>query len=228
MNGLSISCIVPVHNGEAYIAEAIGSALRQSHQLLEVVVVDDGSTDSSADIARSFGERVVLLSQENSGVSVARNNGVAISRGDLICFLDADDLMHPDRVKLQMDVFTHNPEVEFCDGLVEHFFSAEIALSQQERHRYRNFTKQLVGHHIISWMMHRDCFERVGGFTPGMAYCEDLDFYSRCRDMGCVMYNLVRVISSRRLHDNNVTSFQPAKQTIDMGRFLKAHLDRQR
>lgn len=96
------SIIIPARDSATHLAKAVGSALSQSHHEIEVIIVDDGSRDSSRDIARSFmraDPRVSLLEQHNQGVSAARNAGVDHSTGELICFLDSDDLLHPDAIR---------------------------------------------------------------------------------------------------------------------------------
>ena len=96
-----ISCIVPVLNGERYLTEAIASVLTQTEPPLEIIVVDDGSTDRTVELARSFGDAVRLVRQEHRGVSAARNHGVRVARGELLAFLDADDLYLPRKLAQQ-------------------------------------------------------------------------------------------------------------------------------
>jgi glycosyltransferase involved in cell wall biosynthesis len=94
----TVSVVVPCFNGEAYLAAALGSALEQTHAPLEILVIDDGSTDGSARLARSFGSSVRVICQENQGESVARNRGFELAEGDWVAFLDADDLWHPEKL----------------------------------------------------------------------------------------------------------------------------------
>jgi glycosyltransferase involved in cell wall biosynthesis len=123
LSGLRISCIVPVHNGEAYLADAIASILAQSHRLIEVIVVDDGSGDRSNAIAHSFGDpvRVVRL-DEQRGPGYARASGVAAATGDVIGFLDADDLWLPQKLERQIVHMAGPPrlDVSFCQ--IENFW----------------------------------------------------------------------------------------------------------
>ncbi|MHB8974346.1 MAG: glycosyltransferase family 2 protein [Pirellulaceae bacterium] len=110
MNAPTVSVVIPCYNRACFIAEAIQSALRQTHPPLEVIVVDDGSTDQSADVAAAFGPPVRVISQINQGPSAARNRGIAEARGEWIAFLDSDDLWEPQKLSLQMDAI--------CDGTV--------------------------------------------------------------------------------------------------------------
>src|SRR5688572_20501170 len=94
----TISCIVPVYNGERYIREALDSILGQTYPNLEVVVVDDGSTDATAAAVASYGNRVSYLWQPNAGPVAARNLGLGAATGDYVAFLDADDLWHLEKL----------------------------------------------------------------------------------------------------------------------------------
>ena len=96
-----VSCIIAVHNGEAYLHEAIDSLLAQEYAQVEIIVVNDGSTDGTADVIGRYGDRVRRFRQENAGVSAARNRGVAMSTGQLLCFLDADDRLDPRKLTMQ-------------------------------------------------------------------------------------------------------------------------------
>lgn len=101
-DGPTVSVIIPVYNGERFLAEAIRSALDQTLSPAEIIVIDDGSTDASAEVARGFGPPVRVLAQANLGPAAARNLGVAHAAGDLLAFLDADDLWMPEKLAYQV------------------------------------------------------------------------------------------------------------------------------
>ncbi|ASV76489.1 Putative glycosyl transferase [Thermogutta terrifontis] len=96
-----ISVVIPVYNGAKYLREALASVMEQTYKPFEIIVVDDGSTDGSADIAKSFAENIIVLSQANRGESAARNLGINAASGDWIAFLDADDIWHPKKLERQ-------------------------------------------------------------------------------------------------------------------------------
>ena len=98
-----VSVIIPAFNSERYIADAIDSVLQQDYPALEIWVVDDGSTDNTQNIVRSYGDKVRLLSQQNKGSAVARNQGIRHAQGKYIAFLDADDVWHKNKIRLQID-----------------------------------------------------------------------------------------------------------------------------
>lgn len=97
-----VSVVVPNYNYEKYIAKTIESVLAQTYRNIELIVVDDGSKDNSLNILKRFGDKVTVIEQKNQGVSLARNNGVSISNGDYIAFLDADDIWLPEKLERQM------------------------------------------------------------------------------------------------------------------------------
>lgn len=227
MNAPLVSCVIAVFNGEKYLREAIDSVLTQTWRPTELVVVDDGSLDSSAEIAASYGQRLRLLRQANAGVSVARNSGVAASTGQLLCFLDADDWLESDKIEQQVARLCAEPALDFCDCHSRSFWSPELdAKRLQREHHYREFIDRVDHGHINTWLMRRALFDRVGGFTPGMAYSEDIDFLSRCRDSGMRFATLPTVLVWRRFHDDNVTSGDAIAQGAALAATMKAHLDR--
>src|SRR2546425_10651809 len=106
-----VSVVIPVYNGEQYLADAIQSVRDQTYQNVEVIVVDDGSTDESADVAKKFGEAIRYVHQSNGGVGKARNTGIAAARGAYLAFLDQDDLWLPDKLAVQVAYLDSHPEM---------------------------------------------------------------------------------------------------------------------
>src|SRR5882724_2633969 len=111
--GNLVSVILPVFNGEAYLRNAIQSVIQQTHANWELLIINDGSTDRTGEIVRSFTEtRIRYFEQFNKGVSAARNVGLTNMRGDFFCFLDVDDIFPVNSVKARCDVFARHPPVE--------------------------------------------------------------------------------------------------------------------
>src|SRR5687768_9695612 len=121
-----VSVIVPVHQGERYLGEAVESVLAQTYAPIELIVVDDGSTDRSADIARGFGPVVRYVYQVNAGQSAARNHGVRLARGPLLAFLDDDDSWSPGKLALQVAALASDPCLEAVFGHVRQFVSPDL------------------------------------------------------------------------------------------------------
>ena len=202
-----VSFVVPVHDGARYLAECLQSILSQTAPPLEVIVVDDGSTDESADIARSFGPPVRYLHQPHSGAASARNRGTAEARGDLIAFLDADDLAVPYRLEVQLARFAANPALEFCDAYSRNFWSPEIPVdarnvAPREQFTHGNAPKAGL---IITWLVKRSLFERVGGFDETRVLGEDAEWRDRMESAGVASETLQDVLAMRRLHADNLT-----------------------
>ena len=123
MRRLTVSYIIAVYNGRRYLAEAIGSILGQSWPVDEVIVVDDGSTDDTVEVAERFGPPVRCIRQNNAGQSAARNHGVRVSRGEMLAFLDCDDLIHRTKIERQLRRFAQCCELMFIDGYAQNFWS---------------------------------------------------------------------------------------------------------
>ncbi|MDV2504691.1 MAG: glycosyltransferase family A protein, partial [bacterium] len=121
-----VSVIIPAYNCEDFLAEAIASALAQTYLPVEIIVVDDGSTDRSGDVANSFkNPEVRYFYQPNSGAGAARNQGTNLARGSYFAFLDADDVWLPDKLTLQMAAFDDDPGLDIVFGLVSQFYDSE-------------------------------------------------------------------------------------------------------
>ena len=135
MNNPLVSVIIPVYNSEKYLAETINSVLNQSWQYFEILIVDDGSSDSSIQIAKSFeGENVRVFQQENKGASAARNKGLLAAKGSYVQFLDADDLLEPTKIEFQINkLINANNKIAVCP--VIHFegkYNSEASLKPSE------------------------------------------------------------------------------------------------
>lgn len=216
-----VSVIIPVYNGERFLAAAIESVLGQNHRPLEVLVVDDGSTDGSAAIARAFGPPVTCLGQANAGMGGARNSGVNASRGDFIAFLDADDLWAPDKLRSQLKRLAEEPELDCVFGLVDH-------LQEGVAGRFEMRVSQAAAALVPGAMLiRRDSFFKVGLFSTRHRVGEFIDWYSRAQEAGLRSEIVQRVVLQRRVHGDNV-SIRRADARSDYLHILKAALDRRR
>jgi glycosyltransferase involved in cell wall biosynthesis len=201
----AVSVVIPVHDGERLLADAIASALGQGHAPLEVIVVDDASTDGSAGLARSFGPPVRVITSPARGVSAARNEGVKEARGELIAFLDADDLMKPDRLERQVAALAAEPGADFVLGREEvatlggeelpEFLTDTLAPVAEGREPYPSMTM----------LVRREAFERVGGFDPGLRLSEDADFVLRAFEAGLKPALVDAPVIVRRFHGANAS-----------------------
>jgi glycosyltransferase involved in cell wall biosynthesis len=217
-----VSVIIPAYNAERTIAETLDSVLSQSYGNVEVLVVDDGSTDRTAEIVRQYQPRVSYFYQENSGsCAVPRNTGILHSRGELLSFIDADDLMTPSRIGRQVDFLTRHPSVALVISDYQNFSSSGMSpnthfatcrplmdiLGHRPETVLDNALAMLVEDFFGiagSFMMRRNLLERVPGFEPTLRASEDFHFlYRLARHTPVGVINDVGM--HRRMHESNMT-----------------------
>lgn len=203
MSGARISVITPVYQGERFLRAAIESIRAQTRHADEVIVVDDGSTDSSAEIAGRLAAEwpaLRVISQENAGSAAARNRGIDASTGDLITFLDADDVMVPARLELQEAHLAANPAAEAVMGredlVVEDGVEAPAWVRADDDGRPRPY--------MMSMMVRREVLDRIGPFDPSFRLSQDLEWMVRARALGVRVDTLDEVLIHRRMHGGNV------------------------
>ncbi|HJQ48942.1 MAG TPA: glycosyltransferase family A protein [Gaiellaceae bacterium] len=196
-----ISVMIGVYDGAAYIGEAIESVLSQGYEPLELIVVDDGSTDGSGEVARGFpGVRVVR--QENAGNGAARNRAVKEARGDLYAFLDADDHFTPGKLDLQKAALDADPLLDMVFGHVREFLSPD--LDEDLRRTIRAPAPKPMPWTAPNLMLiRRDSFHRVGPFTTEVRVGVTVDWFARASEAGLRYLVLPDVVLERRLHTQN-------------------------
>lgn len=181
-----VSTIIPAFNAEAYIGETLASALAQTHQDHEIIVVDDGSTDATADLVSSFGERVRLIRQQNAGPAAARNNGARNSNGEWLAFLDADDLWSPMKLNAQLNrsaetgarlIYTNRENIGYTDH-VSRYQSDGVDLLEGDV-----YEDLLLGNFITlsSALIDKNVFLQLEGFCEDreLIAVEDWDLWLR-------------------------------------------------
>ena len=220
----SISVIVPVFNGERYLREAIQSILAQHCPASEVIVIDDGSTDESAQLARGFGAPVRVISQSNRGPGAARNAGVRESTGEFLAFLDADDIWRPSKLTRQAAWFSEHPEVDVVTGQVQNFISPELSPDQLEQLDFA--TGPLPGMIPGAILARREALIKCGPFSEEIKIGDFIPWFGRARDLQLKIDILPEVVLHRRVHSTNLS--QNALRGHDYARALKQMLDRRR
>ena len=198
-----ISVVIPLYNKEHQIAETLRSVLEQTFQDFEVVIVDDGSTDKSAEEALKIRDpRIRLVRQENAGVSSARNRGIEEARFDLIAFLDADDRWKPEYLQTQYDLFQKYPQCgvfacnyEFvhADGSIHPTVIRKLAFEGQDGILDNYFEVASCSHPpicSISIMVRKEALLRIGGFPVGIRSGEDLLTWARLACQYQIAYSL--------------------------------------
>jgi glycosyltransferase involved in cell wall biosynthesis len=217
-----ISAIVAVFNGEPYLAQALESILKQTRPVDEILVVDDGSTDGTASLARRF-ERIRYIHQSHSGQAAAINRGIAAARGRFLCFLDADDLWIPEKTAWQIEAFRTDPSLDLVFGYARQFIDPD-AKRRYELLKEREILKAPL--HTAA-LIRRDAFDRIGGFDRRWKIGSIVDWSTRVRDAGLKIRTLEQVVYLRRLHDTNLGTDTAAAQE-DYLRVIKTVLDRRR
>lgn len=219
-----VSAIVPVYNGEQYLAETLSSILSQTYRPVEVIVIDDGSTDGSAAIARSFPD-VRYYFQSNAGPGAARNHGVERGNGQFFAFLDADDLWEPEKLARQMAAFANNPELDMVFGYVQQFYSPE--LDAETKANLRLDGEKLSGYVAGAMLIKRDAVLRAGSFATHWRVGEFIDWYAKAKGRGLHSLLLPEVVLRRRIHTRNM-GIREQSSWADYVRIVKASLDRRR
>ena len=182
-----ISVVIPTYNRGWIVAEAVDSVLAQTFSDYELIVVDDGSTDDTAEVLGEYGDRIRVLRQKNKGVSAARNAGIRSAAGRYIAFLDSDDLWLPSKLDRQMAFFHRNPDAVACQT-EEIWIRNGVRVNPKKRHRKPSGTifepsLQLCLVSPSAVMIHRSLFDKVGLFDEKLPACEDYDLWLRisCR-----------------------------------------------
>lgn len=221
----SVSVVIAVYDGERYLASAIRSAIEQTAPPDEILVVDDGSTDGSAEIARGFGGIVRCLPGPHAGLSATLNRGIEAARGDLLAFLDADDLWISDKLAIQTRALAADPSLDAVFGHVEQFVSPDVA--PESRPALPEAMRVAPGYLAGALLIRADAVRRVGPFDPQWQVGNFVDWYLRAREAGVRDAMLPDVVLRRRLHADNM-GVRERESRRAYARILKHAIDRRR
>lgn len=200
MTSLPVSIIIPCYNAVHYVADAIRSALEQSYPNKEIIVIDDGSTDGSLDVIRSFAACIRWETGPNRGGSAARNRGLKLAQGEFIQFLDADDILFPDKLAEQVPIAVRLPgTMVFCDWEV---VSLRDGTARTVRPDYGNGQEDpvcfcLQADHLLqtSAPLHfRSSLEKVGGFREELPCSQERDLHLRMACAGIAFHHMPRIL----------------------------------
>jgi glycosyltransferase involved in cell wall biosynthesis len=205
-----VSVVIPCYNTEKYVGEAIRSALSQTYPNVEVIVVDDGSTDGSLDVIRSFGDAIRWESGVNRGGSAARNRGVELARGELIQFLDADDLLHARKLEVHVDAaLRYRPAIPICD----------YETIDEHGEQYLNDVSHPTNDPVVrvarrpfqtSAPLHwKELLLAVGGFRVGLTCWQEDDLHFRLACAGASFYHVPEVLFTWRRVTHSITDNWP-------------------
>lgn len=212
-----VSVIIPVYNGEKYLQQTLESVFAQTYTDYEVIVIDDGSTDSTPQILESYKDSIRYVSQENQGVSAARNHGLYLARGELVAFLDADDLFLPHKLAKQVAVFDKFPDLGIVNSGFRILNDADNTIIEVK------WWKDIPKLHNEAWLLYKPVLpsammfrrfwlEKVGGFDRRFFAGEDIDITLRMVAEGCQAQWLSEVTACYRVHSSSVTRANTPKQ----------------
>lgn len=206
---VDISCVIPVFNGERFIAEAIASVRRQTVPISEVIVVDDGSTDRTADVVAGLGD-IRYLGQANSGAPSARNRGMAAATGEFVAFLDADDIWEESKTALQLERFDADPRIGACTTYMQNFWMEEVE-NELEGSEVNRLTEAQPGV-ASSVMLRAGACREVGPLDTSLRHRDIQDWLIRMRGFGWRLETRNEVLVRRRVHSSNIS-----RQRTDAG-----------
>lgn len=224
-----VSVIIPSYNYARFLPEAVRSVLRQKADNLdvEIIVVDDGSTDNTQEVAKAMGANITYIRQKNQGLSATRNTGLSAAHGDFVAFLDADDLYTENTLASQMRVFAEQPQLDMVicrcldtyDGTVPPVMSLwPLFNSHWDVHACHG---NLAPVHC--YLTRMDMVRRVGMFDTNLRACEDQDFWLRCHGLGCRVGVNPQGLVIYRKHGVNMTGNRENQLFHDALMHLKVH-----
>lgn len=224
MTGPQVSVIVPAYNVARFLPAAIASIHSQRYQPLEILVIDDGSTDNTSEVAASFGSSIRYFRQANGGPASARNIGLREARGEILAFLDADDEWPADKLAIQMARLSAADAPDVVSGRIRYVF-----LSGALRPNYRfEGPDQTVAHiHLGASLWRRRALELVGPFDESLRMGEDQDWFLRARELGLKIVVMREVTLLYQHHDSNMTRGANADQ-LEFIAVIRKSLQRRR
>jgi glycosyltransferase involved in cell wall biosynthesis len=224
-----VSCIIPVRNAERYLVETLESVFAQTTGLLEILVIDDGSTDGTMAVAQRYAnERVRCLTYIGTGGPAgARNMGLAHARGTFVAFLDADDLWHPSKLATQLARFEARPELEVSVAHSENFWSPDVAPAD---HWFRDDLRPMVipGYHPGTLLTRAEVFRRFGPWDERRGHASSSEWFARLRKANAVVEMLPDVLMRRRLHATNFSRTGSVASYEDHLAWLKSVMETRR
>ena len=212
-----VSIVIPVYNTEKFIKECIESALNQTYRQIEIIVVDDGSTDNSLKIIKKFSDQIKVISKSNGGTASALNLGIKEMNGDWFKWLSADDLLYPNAIQELVD------EAKKLDDIVNYILYSNYdiidsngkILGQFIESNYNSINSFelntiLLDHHIgnaTTSLIHKSAFERFGMFDENVGFAEDYELWLRfCILHKCRLHLVPKILAKYRIHETQLTA----------------------
>jgi glycosyltransferase involved in cell wall biosynthesis len=227
MNNSLVSVIIPVFNAEKYLAEAIGSVLSQIYKNIEVICVNDKSTDNSLSILKSFSDKIILINNEdNCGTAESRNKGIRLARGEFLAFIDNDDIWENNKLQVQINQFRNNPDLDISFSYMQCFISPEIS---KEANNLRYCPPDTIPGYIPSTIMvKRTSFEKVGYFDSRWTNGESVDWIFKAQEAGLNIQLIDQVLVKRRIHETNKGILDSSTSKSEYLKIIRESVNRRR
>jgi glycosyltransferase involved in cell wall biosynthesis len=208
---IRVSVVIPTYNPKEHLVETLESALNQTYDNFEILLVDDGSTDDITALLQPYitSEKIRYLRRENGGTAAARNTGIANSSGDYIAFLDHDDIWLPEKIAIQVSALEQNIScgLTYCNLYILDEMTGRLIDTCREGGSGKMFENFLYRNYITTAsqiMVRRECFDRIGGFDESLEIVDDYEFYLRLSRHYAIHYDQ-RVFTHWRSHPNNAS-----------------------
>jgi glycosyltransferase involved in cell wall biosynthesis len=225
LNCLFVTVIMPVYNGEKFIAEAIKSVINQQYHNLEILVIDDGSTDKTAEVVAQFKDEIQYIYQKNSGPAFARNQGINAAKGELIAFLDCDDLWTENKLTVQVNYLSQHPEIQYVIAKMSSFLEPGDTIPPGFRQEL--LEKDAVAPIPSTLVVRKSLFDTIGKFNPNLNIADDVDWFARCQDAKIQMSIIDEVLLYKRVHSSNL-SLNATNNNQNLLKVLRNSIQRKR
>jgi glycosyltransferase involved in cell wall biosynthesis len=219
-----VSVIMPSYNAAGFLPQSIASIRRQQYEPLEILIVDDGSTDATPEIAPGLDPGVRYFRKDHGGVASARNFALREARGDILAFLDADDLWPDRKLALQLARVEADPALDIVSGRTQYL---ELPGAEHLDLRFEGPDRTVAHIHLGAALFRRRAFDRVGPFDETFRISEDADWFLRARELGLHIVILADVTLIYRLHGANLTRGVTARG-LNVTEMIRKSLERRR
>ncbi len=198
-----VSVMIPVWNGARFLDQAVASIRAQQYAPLEILVIDDGSTDETAHVAAQLGNEIRSLAFPHRGLALARQAGIEAARGELIAFLDVDDLWHENKLQLQLALLRDNPGYMIVNG---HTQLMRLATKYPEPMRFENWGEPVLAPSFGSALFRAHVFSQLGLFDARLNPYVDVDWFLRARERGIPILIHPEIVQFYRRHEKNMSN----------------------
>jgi glycosyltransferase involved in cell wall biosynthesis len=218
---LNISVIIPAFNAALYLAETIESILKQTFPPYEIIIVDDGSTDKTVEVASSYiSKGIKLVQKKHQGISGTRNAGIKQSTGNYLAFLDADDLWNAKKLEKQVALLEKKSSVSGVFVNIQQFISPDLS---NNKNRYICPATPQAGYSAGALLISRASFLQVGFFSEELKAGEFIEWYLRAKQRNLIFEMLPDVLMYRRIHGNNTVLLNSAKINSDYLKIIRKY-----